>query len=208
MDVYAGIDAQSSPVEVRRVAAPLTDADFVQLQAQVEGGIAQAKAKKHGEFREHHLQEILRRDPQVLGLEPPVLREVPAWRPAGGPGELGRGFIDLLGKDGLGDVVLVETKLAADDLLVLQGLDYWIWASRSQNKEWLFSRLHADGKRARLRLLYAVGAPDGSTPQLSKYAKVHLDALADEVDWRIALITDWAGGEPVVELLQPRKMPD
>ena len=44
--------------------------------------------------------------------------------------EWGRGFVDLLGLDGHGDIRIVETKLATndDELLIFQGLDYYIWA--------------------------------------------------------------------------------
>jgi len=41
--------------------------------------------------------------------------------PGGGDDKLGRGFIDL---DSVGDLVIVKTKPGADDMLVLQGLDY------------------------------------------------------------------------------------
>jgi hypothetical protein len=42
----------------------------------------------------------------------------------------GRGFIDLIGVDGHGDIRVVETKLAGnlDDLLILQGCHWWVGA--------------------------------------------------------------------------------
>lgn len=81
---------------------------------------------------EHWLQSVIRRDPSLVGVEQPALREVPAWRPRGSVDDAstmwGRGFIDLLGVDGHGDIRIVETKIAdnQDDLLILQGLDYFI----------------------------------------------------------------------------------
>lgn len=203
VDLRAGIDAKTEPAKHARVHDVLTSSELADWQRQVDAGIAHARAKTYGAFAEHHLQEILRRNPYALGLEPPVLREVPAWRPTRPDGKLGRGFIDLVGRDGLGDIVLVETKLAADDMLVLQGLDYWTWATGA-NKSWLVQRLHGDMKRSNLRLLYAVGARDGGRPELGPYARAQFGALSDAVDWQLAFITDWEVGRPTVEFLPPR----
>ena len=73
---------------------------------------------------------MLRRDPSLVGVESPALREVPAWRPAGAVDSFGRGFIDLLGLDGHGDIRIVEAKLAksSDDMTLMQGIDYHVWA--------------------------------------------------------------------------------
>ena len=68
-------------------------------------------------------QAYLARHPHLLGLDRTVCREFPARRVGGG-----LGYIDLLGPDGDGRVHLVETKRDTDVMLVLQGLDYWIWA--------------------------------------------------------------------------------
>jgi hypothetical protein len=83
----------------------------------------------------------------LVGVEQPVLRELPSWWP-GGDGEAQPwryGHIGFLCVDGHGDVRLVETKLSsnADDLLVCKGLDYYIWA------------------RKRRRLIDRLSAPDG-----------------------------------------------
>ena len=58
----------------------------------------------------------------------------------------GRGYIDLLGIDGHGDVRIVETKIAdnRDDLLILQGLDYYVWAKAY--RQVLLARLGASDK--------------------------------------------------------------
>jgi hypothetical protein len=95
--------------------------------------------------------------PFIVGVEQPALRELPAWRPRDTVQEWGRGYIDLLGLDGHGDIRIVETKLAdnADDLLVLQGLDYFVWAKAYEHA--LRTRLGA-AKNARLELHYVLGA--------------------------------------------------
>ena len=110
---------------------------------------------------EHWLQAIIRRDPSIVGVEQPALRELPAWRPRDSPSKWGRGFIDLVGLDGHGDIRIVETKLAknADDLLVLQGLDYLVWATAYEKA--LRDRLAA-AAHARFELHYVLGATAGS----------------------------------------------
>ena len=64
-------------------------------------------------------QAVIRRDPAIAGVEQPALRALPAWRPRSNRQGVGRGYIDLAGLDGNGNVRIVETKLAtnADDLL-------------------------------------------------------------------------------------------
>src|SRR6266516_6228211 len=63
---------------------------------------------------EHWLQAVIRRSPGLVGVEQPALRELPAWRPSGDPQSWGRGYIDLLGMDGHGDIRVVETKIATN----------------------------------------------------------------------------------------------
>ena len=106
---------------------------------------------------ESWLQAVIRRDPAIAGVEQPALRELPAWRPGDSPRAWGRGYIDLAGLDGNGNVRIVETKLAtnADDLLVLQGLDYLVWATAYRGP--LLRRLGAN-RRATLELHYVLGA--------------------------------------------------
>lgn len=207
--VTAGVDAKSQPATSWDVSGELETAQLNEIRAAVDHGIEHAKDKKFGSFEEHHLQVVLRQNPGTLSLESPLLREEPAWRPAGkGSGKpRGRGFVDLIGLDAIGDLVIVETKLNADDMLVLQGLDYWVWATAEANQDWLFSRLNADPTRAEVRLLYAVGGKGGGTPTFSKYARAQLEAITADVPWQIAQIRDWIVGRPRVELLPPRTLP-
>jgi hypothetical protein len=204
--VTAGVDAKTEAAHRHTITGPVSPQELAELQRHVTRGIADAKAGKYGPFEEHHLQSILRRRPDWLGLEHPVLREVPAFRPSTGD-KPGRGFIDLAGLDGLGDVVLVETKLGGDDMLVLQGLDYWIWAAAQGNASWLRRRLHADPRRSRTQLLYAVGGRGDTRPRINKYAKAQFDALHPDVNWRLALLENWKSGAPQVSLLDPRTRP-
>jgi hypothetical protein len=140
---------------------------------------------------EHWLQAVIRRDPRIVGVEQPALRELPAWRPHGrsDPAKRwGRGFIDLIGVDGNGDIRLVETKLAenSDDMLILQGLDYYLWAQAYL--EILRERLGAP-KRSRIIVHYVIGASPAGKLHLSKHAQAQVDSLA--IPYRFQSVTNW-----------------
>ncbi|MGI8753607.1 MAG: hypothetical protein ACR2MN_15095 [Acidimicrobiales bacterium] len=135
--IRAGIHYSSEDVAPEAHELPpdtaLTPTKMQTIQDAVHQGISDrhdATGAQH-RYDEHWLQAIIRRNPKLVGVEQPALREVPAWRPVGGDNKWGRGYIDLLGMDGKGDLRIVETKIAAnkDDLLVFQGLDYYIWAT-------------------------------------------------------------------------------
>ena len=81
--------------------------------------------------------------------------EVPAWRPAAAAGSFGRGFIDLLGLDGHGDIRIVEAKLAkSSDMTLMQGIDYHVWAHAYRNPR--AEKLSAPND-AQLRLHFVIG---------------------------------------------------
>ena len=201
LTLVAGIDwganspnATPEPLEIR---GPLSPEQLLYLQTAVEDGCAQRKSGPALSADEHWLQSTLRRNPRVLGLEQPVLREVPAWRPrgsarGGGPAR-SRGFVDLAGLDALGTIVLVETKLGGDDLLVLQGLDYRIWAQA--NREQLALRLDCS-PTVPVEIAYCVGGTNGGDPESSRHLDAQLDALHPDIRWRLLHVTDWAGDEP------------
>jgi hypothetical protein len=111
----------------------LPESDRAVLQRAVEDAIGRRTGPDGGLHRpdEHWLQAVLRRRPGLVGIEQPALREVPAWRPRDTPTAWRRGYVDLIGLDGHGDVCIVETKLATNDdaLFVLQGIDYPTWAT-------------------------------------------------------------------------------
>ena len=108
------------------------------------------------------------------------------------PSGWGRGFIDLAGLDGHGNIRIVETKLAtnADDLLVLQGLDYLVWAHAYEHA--LQERLGAP-RHARLELHFVLGAdPSDGTVTTSPCTEPLAAALdPDVVTWRFQTVHDW-----------------
>ena len=202
--IHAGDAAEPAATVVPR-GEPLTGPALRRVQAQVEEGIAARLAGAYHRPDEHWLQAVIRRDPALVGVEHPALRELPAWRPHGGKSPWGRGFVDLIGTDGRGDIRIVETKLAAnlDEMFFLQGLDYYVFASayRDVLLEWLNAPKTAD-----LVLHYLLGASPGTTKaRPSPYARAQAHAL--DIAWRFQEVYDWfdppapAGGTRTV--LQP-----
>ncbi|MGY1709106.1 PGN_0703 family putative restriction endonuclease [Geodermatophilus sp. SYSU D00758] len=183
----------------------LTDEQLAEVQAAVETGIARRLQPGEGSLHrpdEHWLQAVLRRRPHLVGIEQPALREVPAWRPRDTPGQWSRGYVDLLGLDGHGDLRVVEIKLATNDdaLLVLQGLDYLTWAHAYRDV--LADRL-GGSPAARLVLDLVVGADATGQVALSRYSAALLAALADEVAWSVQAVTDWFGPDADPSVVSP-----
>lgn len=174
-----------------------------QLDSIKHEATAGANARLHGappihRPDEHWLQAVIRRDPSLVGVEQPALREIPAWRPRGGPSDepkkrWGRGYIDLIGVDGHGDVRVVETKIAdnQDDLLILQGLDYYVWSQAYRDV--LLTRLGVS-HRAEFEIHYVIGDTTDGEVHLSKYTEALARSLDREVRWRFQTVHDWYHG--------------
>jgi hypothetical protein len=196
VQVRAGIhDRQRMSVPDESVARgqALTPEQVEVLQHNVARAIA-ARIEPGGRYRkpdEHWFQSVLRRDPSLVGVESPALREVPAWRPAGATDSFGRGFIDLLGLDGHGDIRIVEAKLAksSDDMTLLQGIDYHVWAHAYRDA--LAEKLSAPSG-AQLRLHFVVGMVGGDKklfhPRLADYASC-VDSTA--IPFRFRTVRGW-----------------
>jgi hypothetical protein len=144
---------------------------------------------------EHLLQSVLRRFPAAVDIEQQVMREVPAWRPTDNVRPWARGYIDLVGLDGNGDIVIAETKIEknADPLFVLQGLDYYIWAQAYRSA--LVGRLGA-AESARIRLNLVVGAHSAGTPHIPRYTRALAAALDENVVWSAQVVRNWAESDP------------
>ncbi len=169
--------------------APLPAAKMIAIQDAVAKAIQRRLTGDFCKPDEHWLQAVIRRRPELVGVEQPALREVPAWRPIGGSAKWGRGYIDLLGIDGQGDLRIVETKIAAniDDLLIFQGLDYAIWARVYQDA--LRKRLGIS-RRATSVVHYVVGATPGTDDHhISSYAAAQAKGLT--IPWRFQVVTKW-----------------
>ena len=197
---YSGANAPE-PLKIKAAEA-MTEADVTDVRHKVEVGMHERLAGTDPRINrrdEHWLQAVIRRNPILVRIEQPALRELPAWRPMdsaptsenGVP--WGRGYLDLVGMDGHGDLRIVETKIATNDdaLLVLQGLDYFIWCRAYADV--LRTRLGASPD-AELEINFVVGANDDQTARLSRFTPPLANALDDSVRWRFQTVFDWRGG--------------
>ncbi|MGY1632248.1 hypothetical protein ACI784_11150 [Geodermatophilus sp. SYSU D01186] len=177
---------------------PLPTRALAEIRHVVDGAVAARSAGEDSAIRrddEHLLQSVLRRSPSVVGIEQQAMREVPAWRPTDGGRPWTRGYVDLVGLDGNGDVLVTETKIEknADPLFVLQGLDYVVWARAYRSA--LVSRLGASDL-AQIRLALVVGAASDVAPRVPAYTRALAAALDDDVFWTARWVRGWADAEP------------
>lgn len=189
----------------------LSEADVRAVRKKVEGAIAarlRGKNKRINRRDEHWLQAVIRQEPSLVGVEQPALRELPAWRPKDAPSAWSRGYIDLIGVDGHGDIRLVETKIATNDdaLLVLQGLDYYVWCLVYEDT--LRSRLGAP-KRAQFEIHFVIGTdPITGEDHVSNFSEALAAALDPSIRWRGQRVQHWShepgsGETPTAETAPP-----
>lgn len=157
--VFAGIhDDQKNkkPTLVLLKDSVISASELQVVRNKVDEGIRLRLEGKYLKPDEHWMQSVLRRYPILVGVEDSALREVPAWRPGDKDKTFRRGYLDIVGLDGHGNIRLVEAKLAksTDQMTLLQGIDYCVWASAYIDA--LRSKLSAPAA-SQLRLHYAVG---------------------------------------------------
>lgn len=184
---------------VLRLSEPITDAEFAHVQAAIAVARAGKDSGEDAANAEHLLQERLRGDWKLLGLRAAPLREVPVRRP------VGYGYIDLLGAGKDGRIRVIETKLGPFERLVMQGLDYWIWATANAPDlaEWL--DLPAD---AGVDIEYVVAEKTPGHGVIGSYTSGQAEAIRGSIRWRFTSIRDWRGTHaPTVERLPLRTLP-
>jgi hypothetical protein len=186
----------------------LTSAELEMIKSRVRAGI---KAKLSGHlqgFREHQMQATLAQYPAEVGWSerPRLEREFPARRPGSGPA-----YIDFLRMDDHGILHIVETKIGHDEMLVLQGLDYWIWAQANMG---LLAHHFKVPVISRVVIDYVVGPKDGkqnpadvTDALLSPYTPAQLEVLDKDIDWQVHLCTGWATSNPAMTLLGAHMIP-
>jgi hypothetical protein len=208
--IQAGVDGTDggprfpAPLELH-VTDELAPDQLERVCRAVEAAVDQRLTGADQRPSEHWFQAVLRDAPEVLGLRRGnVLRELPAFRPEAGTA-LRRGFADLVGVTREGRIAVVETKLGADPMLVLQGLDYWTWAT-AHRKE-LATRLGLDpAGEPEVELVLGVDARDGS-PRIGRHLAAQAQALAGAVRWRIVAVEDWFAERPRAIRLPARTLP-
>jgi hypothetical protein len=176
----------------------LTDQEDNDIRRRVAQAVTDKLAGHPPGYLEHWLQSTLARHPDQVGWSRRGLQgEFPARR-AG----YGRGYVDFLRLDDTGTLHIVETKIGHDEMLILQGLDYWIWANANQDSiESYFRSIgeNPDGGIRHIVIDYVLGATDGqATPteqplpkQISPYSPAQLEALTKDIDWETHLLAQW-----------------
>jgi hypothetical protein len=109
------------------------------------------------------------------------LREFPAWR----PGSTRSAYIDFLAKDDNGRVHVVETKIGADAMLVLQGLDYWLYCRANHEK--VNQALGATSPRPPVIDYVVAPSKPGGAP-ISIYTAAQAEALHRDIEWRFVVV--------------------
>lgn len=185
LTLVAGVDAKypapgRAPIRVR-LTGPVEQAMQERLIATIATAAADRLAGSDAGHLEHRMQSALR--PAQLGLADGWRREFPAWR----PGSTRVAFVDFLATDSAGRVHVVETKIGADPMLVLQGLDYWLWCRAHHDH--LAAELGATSKRSPvIRFVVAPKKPGGEP--ISIYTAAQAESLHREIEWRFTVVDD------------------
>lgn len=204
VDLVAGVNysepkAGQDPPVVLRLTQRITDAELERVQAAVAVARAGKDSGEDAANAEHLLQERLRRDWKLLGLRAAPLREVPVRRP------VGYGYIDLVGAGDDGRIRVIETKLGPFERLVVQGLDYWIWATANAPEvaDWLGLPPHAG-----IDIEYVVAEKTPGHGVVGSYTSGQAEAIRGSIRWRFTTIHDWRGAHtPTVHRLPLRTLP-
>ncbi len=162
------------------------------LMDAIERAIADRQSRLDDANMEHRFQAAVAASHQSLGYEF-LRREVPAKRS-------GRGYIDFLATSETGQLIVVETKRGRDSQLVLQGLDYWLWATAHAAD--LATALGASPEKP-VQIDYVLDG--GVHPIVSPYTAAQVEALDGSIPWRFRAVR-WEGYEdPIVDDLGLRK---
>ena len=202
LTIVAGVDSTKPDEWEPPVRVTLTGrADDDVQHAVIAAASRSAAARLSGDdasHREHRMQSAL--SPEQLGLAPDWKPEFPAWR----PGSNRAAYIDFLAKDASGRVHVVETKIGADTMLVLQGLDYWLWCRA--NPDHVNRRLQTSSPRPpAISFVVAPSKPEGEP--ISIYTAAQAEALHREIEWRFVIVDDPDMARGVVPL-PPYELPD
>lgn len=200
--VSAGVHATSPGPLEHVLTNPVSPDQFHELVAAASKAIVDRIRGADPGHAEHRLQERLAsRTETDLGLFHP-LREFPAVRPVGN-----RGYIDLLCTDHAQRLHVVETKIGPDPMLVLQGLDYWLWTKAHLPE--LRSHLHAHGIVVSGSPVVHVDYVVAPSPAgwLSPYTAAQLEALVGEIAWRVHRWDEWNSEQPTMTSHPKRQVP-
>lgn len=192
--VTAGVHRSADPPRPVELQGPIGRADIHRLIGAAATGAATLLDGDDGGRREHRLQAVMASmKPRPLGLTDYLRREYPAWRPY--PNPRGRSFIDFLGGGEDGNLHVVETKIGDDPMLVIQGLDYWVWAMANRTR---LARRFDLGDHPRVVIDFVGARPSAAKPPFGPYTSAQAASLAPEVEFAFHEITRWKDSDKVL----------
>jgi hypothetical protein len=184
---------------VLRLTGAITGAELDAVRSAIDVACQGRDSGADQANAEHLLQERLRTEWKSLGLRAAPLREVPVRRP------VGYGYIDLVGAGVDGRIHVIETKLGPFDRLVIQGLDYWIWATA--NADPLAETLGLPSG-AGIEIDYVVAEKTPGHGLVGSYTSGQAEALHGAIRWRFTTIRNWSvGSKSDVQRLPLRTLP-
>lgn len=202
--VTAGVhhSAQFKAHPPQPITAPLTSAQLDTLQQAASKAAEDKIAGIDVANAEHELQETLAKQGAKIGLTH-LIREFPAFRPVNR-----RGYIDFLAVGTDGNLHVVETKIGADPMLAIQGLDYWIWATAHRHE--LISHFVKNhgakiSKDAKVLIDFVVVEKAGRT--VSPYTAAQVEAFDGAIGWRFHTIEGSTTGPLVASSEKRRESP-
>jgi hypothetical protein len=199
----AGVHGKDGPGCEAPLSGELDPERFHRLTSAASWAIAERLGGQDTGNAEHLLQERLAEMHASLGLARTV-RELPAVRPGGT-----RAYIDLLAVGNDGDIHVVETKIGPDAMLVLQGLDYVIWAQahREQLVRYLTDTLRTPPKPS-ARVVLDLVLAEGTGKLMSPYSSAQLEAIDGSIAWQVHRIEGCDTAVPTITSFGRRRVPE
>ncbi len=202
--VHAGVSSEKYAQQITKVIkSALGATDDEQLRDAATEAIRRRINGDDLGHREHFLQARLFDHAAMIGLKPgSVSREFPCMR-LGSHSEPRRAYIDLIGLDTRSVCHLVEAKIGGDEMLVLQGLDYYIWANAHQKQ---LADHFGVKSEMQFALDFVVSAKDGGKA-IGPYTAPQAAALDGGIRWQFHEVSDWLDGTPTVSHYRRRTVP-
>jgi hypothetical protein len=206
--IEAGVQYRKPPADrppfTLTASGPLTNAQRAQAEGAIALAVADRLTGRDGAHVEHQMQAALAASGlRDLGMVQ-IAREYPAWR-----GDGAAGYIDFLGLDERGQIHVVETKIGPDAMLVSQALDYATWVRAHapairRDLRWP----HGDDSVIHIDFVLAPKVTERSIePAVGPYTAGQLEALGEDVSWRVHFVDDARAESPVITSEDPRRVP-
>ena len=212
VEVTAGVNASkpsavfAPAVGIDGIDESLTPDRVDEIHTAVDAAVDRRRTGVDNGHVEHLLQALLAEDIGSLkvrtNMDGPgrARREFPAIRADGS-----RGYIDLLAVDTQDRIHVIETKIGSDPMLVLQALDYYIWALA--HREALAAEFGLTTTNPDVVVDFVVGVTKTIKP-IGPYTAPQAEVLPGGLRWRCFTTAGWAEHDLKVKALPGRTWPD